>query len=123
MKNVAFLGLRYLDPDDVDLGLADEELAPLLWLRAGARGPVAGRYDADGGLMPYVWTDGYGVLLNEDRWRGFVADRPTDAHTAYIVTYSPTSFAGIAAELPTGFDTVRLPDTYLSMFLPGRGRA
>lgn len=52
----------------------------------------------------------------------FVSDRPESAGTAFIVTYSPTAFAGIAAELPAGMDTVRLYDTYLSMFLPQRAR-
>lgn len=122
-ENAAFLELRYLDADDVDLGLAYDDLAPLLWLRAGAQGPIASRHDDAGGPLPYVWTDRYGILFDEDRWRGFVADRPQAARTAFIVTWSPTVFAGIVAELPTGMDTVRLPDQYLAMFLPDRGRA
>lgn len=121
--NVAFLELRYLDADDVDLGLAFDDLAPLLWLRAGGQGPIARRLDNAGQPVPYVWTDRYGVLFDEDRWRGFVTNRPPNAKAAFIVTYSPTTFAGIAAELPAWMDTVRLPDTYLSMFLPQRGRA
>ena len=122
-ENVAFFELRYLDGDDVDLGLAYDDIAPLLWLRAGAQGPIAGRLDDAGVLAPYAWTDRYGVLFDEDRWRAFVSDRPASATTAFIVTYSPTTFAGIAAELPSAMDVVRLPDTYLSMFLPERGRA
>ena len=39
-ENAAFLELRYLDADDVDLGLAYDDLAPLLWLRAGATRPM-----------------------------------------------------------------------------------
>lgn len=122
-ENAAFLELRYLNPDDVDLGLAYDELAPLLWLRAGARGPIARRTDERGRPLPYVWTESYGVLFDEDRWRGFVTARPDTARAAFIVTYSPTTFAGIVSELPTGLDTVRLYDTYLSMFMPERGRA
>ena len=121
-ENAAFLELRYLDADDVDLGLAYDDIATLLWLRAGATGPIAPRTDA-GNSLPYVWTDRYGVLFDEDRWRGFVSERPETATAAFIVTHSPTAFAAIAAELPTGMDTVRLPDSYLSMFLPERGRA
>ena len=122
-ENAAFLELTYLDADDVDLGLAFDDVAPLLWLRAGAQGPIARRLDVTGRPRPYAWTDQYGVLFDEDRWRGFVSGRPDTAHGAFIVTYSPTTFAGIAAELPTGMDTVRLHDTYLSMFIPERGRA
>ena len=122
-ENVAFLELRYLDADDIDLGHAFDDIAPLLWLRAGGQGPIARRVDDSGAPFPFVWTYRYGVLFDEDRWRSFVSARPETARTAFIVTYSPTVFAGIAAELPTSMDTIRLYDTYLSMFLPGRGRA
>jgi adenine-specific DNA-methyltransferase len=122
-ENAAFLELRYLDADDVDLGLAYDDIAPLLWLRAGGRGPIAHRLDPVGSPLPYVWTEQYGVLFDEDRWRAFVAGRPDSATAAFIVTYSPTVFAGVAAELPPRMDTVRLYDTYLSLFQPGRGRA
>lgn len=122
-QNVAFVELRYVDPDDVDLGLAFDDLAPLLWLRAGATGPIAGRADESGTPQPFVWTERYGVLFDEDQWRKFVSERPDSARTAFIVTYSPTAFAGITAELPTDMEVVRLPDSYLSMFLPDRGRA
>ncbi|HUQ77532.1 MAG TPA: DNA methyltransferase [Patescibacteria group bacterium] len=122
-ENVAFLELRYLDADDIDLGHAFGDIGPLLWLRAGGQGPIASRVDDAGVPLPYVWTDRYGVLFVEDRWRSFVSARPETARTAYIVTYSPTVFAGIAAELPPSMDTIRLYNTYLSMFLRERGRA
>lgn len=122
-ENVSFLELRYLDADDVDLGLAYDDIAALLWLRAGATGPIAARTGDNGAPLPYVWTEHYGVLFDEDLWRDFVSGRPEGATTAFIVTYSPTTFAGIVAELPTVMDTIRLPDTYLSMFVPSRGRA
>jgi adenine-specific DNA-methyltransferase len=122
-ENAAFLELRYLDADDVDLSLAYDDMAPLLWLRAGAQGPIAPHRDEAGNPLPYAWTEHYGVLFDEDRWRGFVSSCPETARAAFIGTNSPTTFAGIAAELPTTLDTVRLFDTYLSMFLPERGRA
>jgi len=121
-ENAAFLELRYLDADDVDLGLAYDDVAPLLWLRAGASGPIAPRTDGAGNPLPFAWTDRYGVLFDEDRWRSFVSACPETATTAFIVTHAPTAFAGIAAELPTNVDTVRLPGSYVSMFLPERGR-
>jgi adenine-specific DNA-methyltransferase len=119
-ENVAFVKLRYLDADDVDLGLAYEDLAPLLWLRAGGRGPITGRLDHAGAPLPFAWTEHYGVLFDEDHWRAFVATRPEGATAAFITTWSPATFAGIAAELPTGMDVVRLYDTYLTQFLPER---
>ncbi|MCY7420015.1 MAG: hypothetical protein LH650_16315 [Chloroflexi bacterium] len=57
-----------------------------------------------------------------DEWRAFVT-RPESAVAAFIVTYSPTTCTGIAAELPGSLDTVRLYDTYLSIYLPHRARA
>ena len=119
-ENVAFLELRYLDADDVDLGLAYDDLAPLLWLRAGADGRVARRVSDDGRPLAFDWTDRYGVLFDEDHWRAFVAARPESATAAFIATWSPATFAGIATELPAGMDVVRLYDTYLSQFLPDR---
>jgi adenine-specific DNA-methyltransferase len=122
-ENAAFLELLYLDADDVDLGLAYDDIAPLLWLRAGAHGPIAPRFDDAGNPLKYAWTERYGVLFDEDGWRAFVSSCPDTVIAAFIVTNSPTTFAGIAAELPLNIDTVRLYDTYLSMFLPERGRA
>lgn len=122
-ENVAFFELRYLAADDVDLGLAFDDLAPLLWLCAGAQGPIANRLDENGALQPFVWTSRYGILFDEDRWRAFVSERPEAARTAFIMTHSPTTFTGITAELPPDIEVVRLPDSYLSMFVPDRGRA
>lgn len=119
-ENATFLELRYLDAADVDLGLAYDDLAPLLWLRAGAEGAIARRIDDAGEPLPFDWTDCYGVLFDEDHWRAFVAARPEGARAAFIQTWSPATFAGIAAELPSGMDVVRLFDTYLSLFLPER---
>ncbi|MFN8519589.1 MAG: site-specific DNA-methyltransferase [Chloroflexota bacterium] len=122
-ENAAFAELRYLDPDDIELGLSLGDVSPLLWLRAGAKGPIANGLAGDGTRLPFTWTDSYGVLYDEDRWRRFVEARPASATTAFLVTHSPTTFAGIAAELPTYMSVVRIPDSYLSMFLPDRGRA
>jgi adenine-specific DNA-methyltransferase len=119
-ENVEFLELNYLDADDVDLGFAFHDLAALLWLRAGANGPIARSTDDADNPLPYTWTDEYGVIFDTDQWRAFVSNRPETAHAAFIVTYSPAVFANIAAELPTGMDVVRLYHSYLSRFMPER---
>ncbi len=103
-------------------GLAYEDIAPLLWLRAGGSGPIAQRTDDAGDPLAYAWTRRYGILFDEDKWRAFVSECPDTATAAFIVTNSSTTFAGIVAELPTNLDTVRLYDTYLSMFQPDRSR-
>jgi len=121
-ENVTFAELVYLDPDDVELDLAFVAVAPLLWLRAGAQGPVIDEcLDAAGRRKPYAWTDGYGVLFNPDRWRSFVEKLPETATNAFVVTDSQAIFAGVAAELPDHLDVVRLYENYLTTFRINEG--
>jgi adenine-specific DNA-methyltransferase len=116
-ENVEFFELTYLDPELVELDMAFSGIAPLLWLRAGGRGPIIDiSHDSAGNPSPYVWTDRYGILFNPDRWRIFVEKRPQSASTAFIVTDSQTTFAGIASELPGVLDVVRLYENYLTTF-------
>ncbi|HEY3672023.1 MAG TPA: DNA methyltransferase [Acidimicrobiia bacterium] len=110
-ENVEFCELTYLDPDDVELDLAFDAIAPLLWLRAGATGPILAQRTG-----AFAWTDRYGVLFDADRWRAFVAERPDTATTAFVVTDSSSTFAGVAAELPDSMDVVRLYENYLTTF-------
>jgi adenine-specific DNA-methyltransferase len=121
-ENVEFVELTYQDPDDVELDLAFEAIAPLLWLRAGGLGPVVDScLDSAGRRRPYAWTERYGVLFNADRWRGFVEKLPATATTVFVVTDSPATFAGIAAELPDHLDVVRLYENYLTTFRINEG--
>jgi adenine-specific DNA-methyltransferase len=120
--NVEFLALTYQDGERVELDLAFEAIAPLLWLRAGATGPiVTDTRDAAGRRVPYEFGANYAVLFNPDRWRSFI-DQMTDAiRTVFIVTDSATTFATVAAELPTDVEPVRLYRNYLSTFEINRG--
>ena len=116
-ENIAFVELTYLDPDDIELDLAFAGIAPLLWLRAGGRGPLLEeRTDSDGRSRRFAWTERYGILFDADRWRGFVENLPATATTAFVVTDSQATFAGIAAELPDRLDVVRLYENYLTTF-------
>jgi len=122
-ENVEFLELRYLDLEDVELDLAFESVAPLLWMRAGGRGRVIDqRCDENGKPRAFDCTDHYGVLFNPDRWRGFVEKLPASVTTVFVVTDSPSVFASVAAELPSQVDAVRLYENYLSTFAINRGR-
>jgi adenine-specific DNA-methyltransferase len=113
-ENAEFFELTYLDSETVELNEAFDSIAALLWLRAGASGVVIRSDDAE--EKPFVWTNTYGVLFNLDRWRTFVRARPPKASTAFIVTDSQTSFAGIASELPRSMEVVRLYENYLNTF-------
>ena len=121
-ENVEFVELTYQDPDDVELDLAFEAIGPLLWMRAGSRGPVIDAcLDPAGRRKPYTWTEQYGVLFNADRWRVFVENLPATATTAFVVTDSQATFAGIAAELPGHLDVIRLYENYLTTFRINEG--
>ena len=121
-ENVTFAELVYLDPDDVELGLAFAAVAPLLWLRAGAQGPIIEEcLDTAGRRKPYAWTERYGVLFNPDRWRSFVEKLPASATTAFVVTDSQAIFAGVNAELPDHLEVVRLYENYLTTFRINEG--
>lgn len=121
-ENIEFFELTYLDPGQIEVDLAFSGIAPLLWLRAGGRGPIIDDCrDAAGRRKPYLWTDQYGVLFNTDRWRSFISNLPGTATTAYIVTDSMTEFSQIAGDLPGHLDVVRLYERYLTTFtLSGR---
>jgi adenine-specific DNA-methyltransferase len=122
LRVVQFFELTYLDPEVVELDRAFNAISPLLWLRAGARGPIIDEcVDASGRRKPYAWTEAYGVLFNPDRWRNFVRQCRESVFTVFIVTNSQTTFAGIASELPGGLDLVRLYENYLSTFAINRG--
>jgi adenine-specific DNA-methyltransferase len=121
-ENVEFFELTYLDPEVIELDLAFNAIAPLLWLRAGARGAVIDEsVDAVGRRRPYAWSATYGVLFNPDRWRHFVRQCGESVSTVFIVTDSQTTFAGIASELRGSLDIVRLYENYLSTFAINRG--
>ena len=121
-ENVKFLELTYLNADDVELDRAFNAIAPLLWVRAGAQGPIISEcLAASGRRKPYAWTEHYGVLFNPDRWRRFVEKLPATANTAFVVTDSQTTFQGIAAELPDTLDVVRLYENYISTFAITQG--
>jgi adenine-specific DNA-methyltransferase len=121
-ENVEFVELTYQDPDDIELDLAFEAIATLLWLRAGGVGAVIDQcLDSSGKRKPYAWTDQYGVLFNADRWRTFVEKLPATATTVFVVTDSPATFAGIAAEFADHIDVVRLYENYLTTFRINEG--
>ncbi len=116
-ENVEFLELTYLDAGRVELDLAFNDIAPLLWLRAGGQGPVIDEcLDVAGRRKPYAWTARYGVLFNTDRWRNFIDKMPASATTVFIVTDSITTFAQVADELPRHVQPVRLYERYLTTF-------
>ena len=122
-ENVEFFELTYEDPDLVSSGRKFKAIAPLLWLKAGGRGPRIEETD-DKWVLP---TDcRYGILFNIDAWRQFVeavTERQDVTHT-FIVTDSEAAFQQVYAELPTNVVSTQLYSDYLHTFeINTRGQA
>lgn len=115
-ENVEFLKLTYQDPLAVELDAAFEAVAPLLWLRAGGRGPVIETRSANG----WAVTERYGILFDPDQWRPFVNALTDAARTVFVVTDSDSVFTGVACAIPGDVDVVRLYENYLSTFTINR---
>lgn len=116
-ENVEFFQLAYEDPDLVQLGRRFESIARLLWLKAGAVGPIIGTISDSGWALPDQAT--YGVLFDEAAASPFVdavlaaGDR---VRHAFIVTDSESAFQAIAKELPAAVETSMLYGDYLRAF-------
>ncbi len=121
-ENVEFLELTYLDAEDIELDMAFAGIAPLLWMRAGSKGPlIEGCLDSSGERLPYAITNAYAILFDPDQWRLFLEELPNEIATAFVVTDSASIFAGVASELPDGVDVVRLYENYLTTFAINQG--
>ena len=120
-ENAIFLKLKYLEKNNVARGKAFEAIAPLLWLKAGARGPQITKVK-----KPFAVPKGgsYAVLFDADRASGFieaVRDRGNVEH-AYIVTNSMAQYQQVISELPTTVETTMLYEDYISNFELNLGR-
>jgi len=113
-ENAEFFTLTYEAPLAVDHNRAFERIAPLLWMRAGSRGPRIDALPAAG----WAVVDSYGLLTDLDQMELFCAaiSREEDARIAFIVTNDNRRYEAVARELPEGVEPVRLYESYLSNF-------
>ncbi|MGB3604363.1 MAG: site-specific DNA-methyltransferase [Gordonia sp. (in: high G+C Gram-positive bacteria)] len=119
-ENVEFFDLTYENPALVELDMAYERIAPLLWMRAGAQGRlIAERSDT------FDIADYYAVLFSVDSAGPFLQEvaHAEDLRIAYVVTDDATQFQAIAGQLPDGVESVRLYESYLRTFEINNGRA
>ena len=99
--------------------MAFEAIAPLLWMRAGARGaPITSPTGT------FTLADTYGVLFAIDAAGDFAAavDQAGELEVAFIVTDDEKQFQRIAALLPGRVETVRLYESYLRTFEINTGK-
>ena len=119
-ENIEFFTLSYENPALVELDLAFERIAPLLWMRAGAQGRrIDERTDT------FDLTHTYAVLFNVDSSKPFLdaVEKAEALRIAYIVTYDETQYQAIAGQLPEGIESARLYESYLRTFQINTGRA
>ena len=115
-ENAVFYDLTYLEPSVVSADLAFDEIAPLLWLRAGSVGPVIMHGD------DYAVTEAYGVLFDTAFTAPFVrACRERDVGHIFVVTDVDAEWRRMCDEFP-GRDVVQLYKQYLRSFEIGAGR-
>ncbi|MBD7982889.1 DNA methyltransferase, partial [Oerskovia merdavium] len=115
-ENAEFFTLTYEEPALVSLGRRFEAIAPLLWLRAGARGQRIGEVSLEGWSIPA--TACYGVLFDTSAWGAFVAAASSreDLTHAFIVTDSLVEYQQIVSRLSPALATTRLYADYLRSF-------
>ncbi|WP_458040343.1 MULTISPECIES: site-specific DNA-methyltransferase [Bacteria] len=117
-SNVEFFRLTYENPSLVELDMAFERVAPLLWMRAGSEGRCIDVRSDD-----FDVADTYAVLFDVDASRLFLATVENhDLRLAFIVTDDETQFQAVAGQLPDGVEAVRLYESYLHTFQINAGR-
>jgi adenine-specific DNA-methyltransferase len=119
-ENAAFFTLTYEGPLSVAHHRAFARIAPMLWLRAGARGPIITEIGEKG----WGLTDVYGVLDDLDTAARFVTEmkKTPGVATVYIVTDDDLAFQMVCRELPKGVRPVQLYESYLRNFEINSGR-
>ncbi len=114
-ENIEFVELTYLDRNDVSRGKSFEAIAPLLWMKVGAKGEMIAKqkttFDAPKNAR-------YAVLFDIDVWPKFVkAIRGRDdLEHVFIVTDSLAMYQQVVAELPVELETTMLYEDYLRNF-------
>jgi len=108
-ENAAFFTLTYESPWRVSTDRAFAAIAPMLWLRAGARG-----HRIDDLSKGWAVAEAYGLINDLDLSTDFIAalQLEEDIRVAFIVTDDEGRYQQIANEIP-GIETVRLYEDYL----------
>ncbi|ABO23130.1 site-specific DNA-methyltransferase [Shewanella loihica] len=113
-ENAEFFTQTYEAKNAVNHNLAYARIAPLLWLRAGAKGSRIDELPVEG----WAVADTYGLLNEVDEATPFIdaVGAVNGLRIAYIVTDDDRRFQAIAKRLPEGVEPVRLYESYLSNF-------
>jgi adenine-specific DNA-methyltransferase len=113
-ENAEFFTLTYEAEKSVSHNLAYARIAPLLWLRAGARGARIDKLPTEG----WAVTDTYGLLTEVDKATPFIKAlaHAKAVRVVFIVTDDDRRFQAVAKRLLKGVEPVRLYESYLTNF-------
>lgn len=112
--NAVFFKLGFLDKKSVARGRQLQELLPVLWMKAGAKGECPQKADGD----YVIWPENHiAILKKESCFRQFRQE--LDAHpeieVIYIITDSQNAYLAMIDEL-RGYKTYQLYRDYLENF-------
>lgn len=110
--NAIFFDLTYESAWPIRLDNAFDAIAPILWMQAGARGPIIHRVGKS-----YLITDYYGVLFDYGQASKFVeaVKKHPNIKTAFVVTDDQRRYSNMCRRLP-GIEVHRLYETFLKTF-------
>lgn len=110
-ENVVFYDLDYLEPTVVQADMAFNEIAPLLWLKAGSKGRVIQHCEK------YDITDNYAVLFDYRYIGAFTREvqKKPDVKTIFIVTDHDARYRDMCATFPDR-NVTQLYESYLRSF-------
>lgn len=112
-ENAEFFTLTYESPISVSHNLAFERVAPLLWLRAGAKGKRIESVSEGG----WEITEHYGVLFDLDKSSEFTeAVNGSSCKIIFVVTNDDRRFQSVVRSIPKTVEPVRLYESYLNNF-------
>ena len=110
--NAIFFDLTYESAWPIRLDNAFDAIAPILWMQAGARGPIIKRVGKS-----YLITDYYGVLFDYGQASKFVeaVKKHPNIKTVFVVTDDQRRYSNMCRRLP-GIEVHRLYETFLKTF-------
>jgi adenine-specific DNA-methyltransferase len=121
--NLEYFKLDFLEKDQVALGQQFRAILPLLWLRAGAVGPMPELTEDDSiPAMLLPPKNPFAVLVDETRFADFQAALAArdDLTHVFLITDSEEAFQEMAAQL-TAPHVIQLYRDYLENFAINRG--
>lgn len=110
--NAIFFDLTYESAWPIRLDNAFDAIAPILWMQAGAKGPIIHRVGKS-----YLTTDYYGVLFDYGQASKFCekVKRTPSIKTIFVVTDDQRRYSNMCRRLP-GVEVHRLYETFLKTF-------